>query len=155
MAAALDYAVKSGMCYAKLCSIALLCAAACVSLQAQAQQTDPSNKPNVFLENKEKPPKPSNARTISGMVKDEKDNPISGAIVQIKDMKTSKVVDFATKADGKFIFRDLHMDIDYELDAKHDGITSPVKKVSIYDTRHDIVLMFKLEPPSAAKETER
>jgi len=86
-------------------------------------------------------------------VKDQNDNPIHGAIVQIKDMKTSKIVDFATKDDGKFAFKDLHMDIDYELTAKHDGITSPVKRVSIYDTRKDVVLNFKLEP--ASKETAR
>jgi len=112
-----------------------------------AQQTDLSNKPNVFLENKAKPPKPSTARTIIGTVKDEKDNPISGAIVQLKELKTSKIVDFATKDDGKFAFRDLYMDVDYELLAKHNNITSPVKKVGVYDTRHEVVLTFRLEPP--------
>ena len=115
---------------------------------AQSSQPPDSGKPSVILENHEKPPKGSNARTITGLVKDEHDNPVRGAIVQLKDMKTSKVVDFATKEDGKFSFRDLHMDYDYELIAKHDGLTSPVKKVSIYDTRKDVILTFKLEPPS-------
>ena len=135
------------MCNAKLLSISFTCALALGF--AQTQQTDPTDRSNVFLENKEKPPKPSEARNISGLVRDQNDNPVRGAIVQLKDMKTSKVIDFPTKDDGKFAFHDLRMDIDYELTAKHDGITS-VKKVSIYDTRKNVVLTFKLEPESKA-----
>jgi len=135
------------MCNAKLLLISITCAAAFG--WAQSGQHDPADRSNVFLSNEEKPPKASEARTISGLVRDQNDNPIRGAIVQLKDMKTSKVVDFPTKDDGKFAFHDLHMDIDYELTAKHDGITS-VKKVSIYDTRKNVVLTFKLEPESKA-----
>ena len=112
-----------------------------------AQQTDPNNKPSVFLDNKGKPLKPSSARSIEGLVKDAADNPVRGAIVNLKDIKTSKVVSFATKEDGKFAFRDLSMEVNYELTAQHDQITSPVKKVSPYDTRKNIVLTFRLEPP--------
>lgn len=138
------------MCNVKLISITFACAFALGF--AQTQQTDPTNRSNVFLENKEKPPKPSDARTISGLVKDKNDNPIRGAIVQLKDMKTSKVVDFPTKDDGKFVFHDLRMDIDYELTAKRGDLTS-MKKVTTYDTRKNVVLTFKLEP--AAPETAR
>lgn len=114
-----------------------------------AQQADPNaGKPSVFLENNRyKPPKPSNARTIQGMVKDQADNPVAGAIVQLKNIKSSKVVDFATKDDGKFAFRDLFLDADYELLAKRGGLTTAVKKVSIYDTRKEVTINFKLEPP--------
>ncbi|MBZ5611501.1 MAG: carboxypeptidase-like regulatory domain-containing protein [Acidobacteriia bacterium] len=119
---------------------------------ASAQQTDPANKPHVFLENKAKPPKPSNARLIDGIVKDQADNPIRGAIVQLKDLKTSKVVDFATREDGKFAFRDLSMDVNYEVTAKNGAVTSPVKKVTPFDTRKEIILTFRLEPPKEQKQ---
>jgi len=119
---------------------------------AFAQQTDLNNKPNVFLDNKGKPPKPSEARTITGIVKDKNDNPIAGAIVQIKDMKTAKVIDFPTKDDGKFAFRELSMQVDYTLTAKRDGLAPEVKKVSPYDTRHDVILTFHLEPPAPPSE---
>ena len=122
----------------------LVISAVCSGL---AQQTDLSNKPSVFLDNKGKPLKPSAARTIDGTVKDAADNPVRGAIVQLKDLKTSKVVDFATKEDGKFAFRELSMEINYELTAKRDGITSLVKKVTPYDTRHEVILTFRLEAP--------
>jgi hypothetical protein len=114
-----------------------------------AQQTDPNaGKPSVFLENNRyKPPKPSNARTIQGMVKDQADNPVAGAIVQLRNVKTSKVVDFATKDDGKYAFRELFLDADYELLAKRGNLTTPTKKVTIYDTRKEVTINFKLEPP--------
>ncbi len=118
---------------------------------ASAQQTDPSNKPHVFLENRSKPGKPSTMRLIQGTVKDQNDNPIRGAVVQLKDMKTSKVIDFLTKDDGKFAFRDLAMDVNYELTAKHSGLTPLVKKVTPYDARHEVVLTFRLEPAEESK----
>jgi len=111
-----------------------------------AQSDNPSSQPGVTLENKPKPPKESNARTIEGTVTDAADNPAENAIVQLKDTKSSQVVDYATKENGKFIFRDLYMDANYELFAKRGDITTPVKKISIYDTRKDVVVNFKLEP---------
>jgi hypothetical protein len=108
-------------------------------------QDGPDQKPNVFLQNdRVKNEKEGNTRTIDGVVKDASDNPISEAIVQLKDTKTSNIVNFATKDDGKFVFRDLPMDINYELLAKHGDVTTPVKKVSIYDTRKHIIVNFQL-----------
>jgi hypothetical protein len=108
-------------------------------------QDGPDQKPSVFLQNdRVKNEKEGNTRTIDGVVKDASDNPISEAIVQLKDTKTSNIVNFATKDDGKFVFRDLPMDINYELLAKHGDLATPVKKVSIYDTRKHIIVNFQL-----------
>ncbi len=121
---------------------------ACVA--AAQQNGGPDEKPNVYLQNdRPKNEKESNTRTIQGTVKDSSDNPLSEAIVQLKDMKTSKLVDFVTTDDGKFVFRDLPMDINYELAAKHGDLTAPVKKVTIYDTRKSVILNFEL---AAAKQ---
>jgi hypothetical protein len=115
---------------------------------ACAQQTDPPNKPSVVVENKEKPKKDSPYRTIQGIVRDQSDNPVAGAIIQLKNTKTSKVVDFATKDDGKFAFRELSMESNYELLAKRGDLATPVRKVSIYDTRKDVTINFTLQPPA-------
>jgi len=116
---------------------------------ASAQQTDPTNKPSVVVGNDlPKSSKPSTTRTIQGVVKDAADNPVAGAIVQLKNTKSSKVVDFITKDDGKYAFHDLSLDIEYDLLAKRGDITSPVKKASPYDSRHQVTLNFKLEPPA-------
>ena len=134
-----------------VCSIFVVYLSVAIPAWAQKGSND---KPNVFLENnRPSNSKDTNTRIVSGFVKDQNDNPIPGAIVQLKNMKTSKVIDFPTKDDGRFTFRDLHLNEDYELVAKHDQLTSPVKKVSIYDTRKNIVLTFKLEPP--AKEAQQ
>jgi hypothetical protein len=108
-------------------------------------QDGPDQKPNVFLQNdRQKSEKESNTRIIDGTVKDASDNPLADVIVQLKDTKTSKIVEFPTKDDGKYVFRDLPMDINYELLAKHGNVTTPVKKVSVYDTRKHVILNFQL-----------
>jgi len=110
-------------------------------------QDGPDQKPNVFLQNdRTKPQKQSTTRIIDGTVKDAADNPIADAIVQLKNTKTSSVVDFVTKDDGKYVFRDLPMDINFELVAKHNSLVTPVRKVSIYDTRNHIIMNFELAP---------
>jgi len=108
-------------------------------------QDGPDQKPNVFLQNdRVKNEKESNTRIIDGTVKDASDNPLADAIVQLKNTKTSNIVNFATKDDGKFVFRDLPMDINFELLAKRGDVVTPVKKVSIYDTRKHVIVNFQL-----------
>jgi hypothetical protein len=112
---------------------------------AQKQNPTPDDKSNVYLQNnRPKNEKESNTRTIDGTVKDASDNPLADAIVQLKNTKTSSIVDFATKDDGKYVFRDLPMDINFELLAKHGDLTTPVKKISVYDTRKHVILNFQL-----------
>src|SRR5579863_6599316 len=108
-------------------------------------QDGPDQKPNVFLQNdRPKNEKESNARIIDGTVKDASDNPLADAIVQLKNTKTSNIVSFSTKEDGRYVFRDLPMDINYELLAKRGDIATAVKKVSVYDTRKHVILNFQL-----------
>ena len=108
-------------------------------------QDGPAQKPNVFLQNdRVKNEKESNSRTIDGTVKDASDNPLANAIVQLKNTKTSNIVNFATKDDGKYVFRDLPMDINYELLAKHGDISTAAKKVSVYDTRKHVIVNFQV-----------
>src|SRR5271156_2390239 len=133
----------------KLSSGSLLFVAAAGLLCAQDHDT--TKQPTTsFGSDTHKPGKPSTIRTIIGTVKDQADNPVSGAIVQLKDLRTSKVVDFATKDDGKFAFHDLRLDVNYELVAKAGDLVAPPKKVTIYDTRNQVILSLKLEPPAAA-----
>ena len=131
---------------AKLVSIVVVSLA--IAGSAGAQQSSPATGPAVVLENKEKPKKDSPYRIIQGIVKDQADNPLAGAIVQLKDTRTSKVIDFATKDDGKFAFRDLSMESNYELVAKRGELAAAVKKVSVYDTRKEVIINFTLQPPA-------
>src|SRR5271170_3155299 len=108
-------------------------------------QDGPDQKPPVCLQNdRVKTEKESNTRIVDGTVKDASDNPLADAIVQLKNTKTSSIVSFSTKDDGRYVFRDLPMDINYELLAKRGDVTTPVKKVSVYDTRKHVILNFQL-----------
>jgi hypothetical protein len=120
--------------------------ASCFFLACMAPAQDgPDQKPDVYLQNnRPKTEKESNTRIIDGTVKDASDNPLADAIVQLKNTKTSSIVDFSTKDDGKYVFRDLPMDINYELLAKRGDLTAPVKKVSVYDTRKHVIVNFQL-----------
>lgn len=112
---------------------------------AQHENPSPGDNSNVFLENnRTKSEKESNTRTIDGIVKDASDNPLTEAIVQLKNTKTASVVDYVTKTDGRFVFSDLPMDVNFELLAKHGDITTPVKKVSVYDSRKHVILNFQV-----------
>ena len=133
--------------YAKLLTISL--AVLSIAAIASAQQTELKNKPDVVVGgNQPKPGKAVTTRLVQGVVRDAADNPVSGAVVQIKNEKTSKVIDFITKDDGKYAFRDLSQDIQYDLLAKRGDIATPTKKLSPYDTRKEVTLNFKLEPPA-------
>ncbi len=131
-------------------SLAFLAAAGLVC----AQQPGPQDHPAATFGDTPKTTKPSKFRTILGTVKDQADNPAPGAIVELKDLRTSKVVDFVAKDDGKFVFHDLRLDVNYELVAKRGDLTTPVKKVTIYDTRNQVILTLKLEPPAAAAKQQ-
>ncbi|HEV2689520.1 MAG TPA: carboxypeptidase-like regulatory domain-containing protein, partial [Bryobacteraceae bacterium] len=122
----------------KLFPISVLLVALALPGVVCAQQTDPSNKPSVVVGNdRPKPTKPGTTRIIQGIVRDASDNPAAGAIVQLKNTRTAKVIDVITKDDGKYAFKELFLDVEYDLLAKRGDLITPVKKASPYDTRHD------------------
>lgn len=126
---------------------ALLLLLACLAPAQKQNSTPDSNNSNVFLQNdRPKNEKESNTRIIDGTVKDAADNPLASAIVQLKNTKTSNIVDFATKDDGRYVFRDLPMDINFELVAKRGDVVTPVKKVTLYDTRKHVIVNFQIVP---------
>lgn len=114
---------------------------------AQATQSPlPNEKPAVFDGKVNPKPDKSRLRNLSGVVRDNNGDPISGAIVQIKNGKTGQMIDFITKQDGSYRFDELDMDIDYDLTARRDGYGDPVKKrLSKYDSRKPAILNFELQ----------
>ncbi len=128
-----------------LCRIVPISLVLLAGVAAAEQSSGPGDPPTVYLENNRvRNKKDSNLRIVDGLVKDSADNPLADAIVQLKNTKTSSIVNFSTKQDGRYVFRDLPMDINYELVAKRGDITAPVKKVSVYDTRKHLIVNFQL-----------
>ncbi len=86
----------------------------------------------------------ANSRAVTGTVTTADDKPVSGSVVQLKDMRTLQVRSFITLDDGQYHFSGLRIDIDYELTAKSGEMTA-TKKLSLFDNRKQAVLNFKLE----------
>lgn len=84
-------------------------------------------------------------RSIEGTVLSKAGSPVPGAIVLIKDGKTLQVRSYVAQADGKYHFFGLSSDIDYKLRAQANGMTSPTKTVSVFDSHKVIKLDLKLK----------
>ncbi len=84
-------------------------------------------------------------RTVSGTVLDAKSNPVSGAVVFLKNQKTKTIRSFTSIANGHFYFAQVDKDQDFDLWAEKNGRKSDVKTVSSWDSRTDFVSDLKLK----------
>lgn len=95
------------------------------------------------LEGKKKKDPPE--KSVSGIVTDAGDNPVPGAVVQLKNMKTLEVRSFIAKDKGDYFFHGLATDVDYELSAESNGKSSPTKTLSSFDSHTDATINLKLK----------
>ena len=83
--------------------------------------------------------------SIQGTVLNKDGSPVPQATVLLKDGKTLQVRSYIAQADGKYYFFGLSTDIDYELRAQANGMTSPTKTVSVFDSHKLVKLDLKLK----------
>ena len=83
-------------------------------------------------------------RSIQGLVVSAFGKPIAGAIVLLKDTKTLQVRSYIAQADGGYRFYGLSTDINYQLRAEANGMTSKTKTVSVFDSHKVVKLNLKL-----------
>lgn len=117
--------------FARLLTAGSLAAGMLLSAQSLSQ-SDPSHRGDPMYSKSDKK-KMDKYRMVHGIVKDEQDNPLSGALVNLKNMKTKQTLTFITKSDGKYMFDELNRDEDYEISASFSGKSTPVKKLSHFD----------------------
>lgn len=84
-------------------------------------------------------------RTVRGVVADKSDNPLSGSVVFLKNVRTNSVRSSYTDDTGNYRFSGLDPNADYELHAEREGAKSPTRTVSSFDSRKDIVLNLKID----------
>jgi hypothetical protein len=109
--------------------VAAVALAGIVTLPAKAQKKDTEDR---------------QTRSVQGVVTNNSDAPIEGAVVQLKDTKTLQIRSFITKQNGTFHFHSLNPDIDYELKADHQGASSGSKTLSSFDSRKSAVINLKI-----------
>lgn len=84
-------------------------------------------------------------RTVRGTVLSSESAPVAGATVFLKNEKTKAIRSFTSIANGHFQFSQVNKDQDYDLWAEKDGKKSPVKTVSSWDARNDVISDLKLK----------
>jgi protocatechuate 3,4-dioxygenase beta subunit len=84
-------------------------------------------------------------RTVRGTVIDKDENPMASAIVHLKNDRTMAVRTYITDVSGNFRFSGLDPNVDYEIHAEHDNLTSNNRTISNFDTRKEIVVPLKVD----------
>ena len=84
-------------------------------------------------------------RSIEGTVLTGAGGAVPGAIVLLKDTKTLQVRSFIAQNDGKYHFFGLSTDINYEVRAESNGLTSAQRTVSVFDSHKVVKLNLKLK----------
>jgi hypothetical protein len=87
-----------------------------------------------------------NTRSVQGAVEDSSGNVAEGAVVQLKNLKSLQVRSFITQKEGTYTFLGLSKDVDYELKADFRGGSTPVRTLSVFDTRTKATINLKVEP---------
>ncbi len=94
----------------------------------------------------------ANSRSAMGTITGADDMPAVGAVVQLKDMRNLQVRSFITQADGTYHFYGLKADVDYQISARSGDATAPTRTLSVFDTRKEAILNFKLENKNETKK---
>jgi len=83
-------------------------------------------------------------RSVSGKVVGVQDQPLSKAVVHLKNTRTLVIKTYITEPDGTYRFSALAPNVDYELFADQDGMRSDTKTVSGFDSRKDLTITLKI-----------
>jgi hypothetical protein len=95
--------------------------------------------------------KESELRTVRGTVVDKEEAPVETAVVYLKNVHTQDIITHLSDTDGTFRFSGLDLNVDYEIHAEKEGMTSANRSVSNFDTRKEFVLTLKLDRKKSGK----
>jgi hypothetical protein len=95
--------------------------------------------------------KESQLRTVRGTVVDNSEIPVETAVVYLKNAHSQDIITHLSDSDGTFRFSGLDLNVDYEIHAEKDGVTSSTRSISNFDTRKEFVLTLKLDHKKAGK----
>jgi protocatechuate 3,4-dioxygenase beta subunit len=90
-------------------------------------------------------------RTVRGAVLDKDENPAPSSVVYLLNVKTQGVRTLFADDSGHYRFSGLDPNVDYDIHAEHDDLTSATRKVSSFDSRRDIEVNLKLNHPKNSK----
>jgi hypothetical protein len=106
---------------------------------------------SVLLAQEKPKGKESELRTVRGTVVDKDEGPVETAVVYLKNVHTQDITTHLSDSDGTFRFSGLDLNVDYEIHAEREGMTSPTRSISNFDTRKEFVLTLKLDRKKSGK----
>ncbi len=84
-------------------------------------------------------------RTLTGVVLDKSDNPVSNAVVYLKNTKTLVVKTVIAGNDGSYRFPEISPNVDYEVYAQREGKKSDTKTLSQFDDRPKANIILRMK----------
>ena len=99
----------------------------------------------------QKPGKGTQLRTVQGIVVDKDENGIASAIVYLEDLSSKTIKSHITDRDGHFTYSGLDPNVDYELHAEHEDMTSSTHRISSFDTRREVNIELKIDRKKPAQ----
>ncbi len=91
-------------------------------------------------------------RVVKGQVLDENGKPVAGAVVRLKDKTTKKEVSVTTDKNGRYQFNSVKLRSDYRIHAEKAERRSRSRSISQMDTRTEIFMHLRLQPPKEPAE---
>ncbi len=88
---------------------------------------------------------------MHGTVIDKQENPVPSSVVYLKNLKTLAVKTYIADDTASYRFSGLDPNVDYEIFAEHNNLTSPTRTISNFDTRRDLELTLKLTKTKSSK----
>ncbi len=95
-------------------------------------------------ESKEQKRAEAQLKVLHGSVIDKSENPVPASVIYLKNVKSQAVKTYIADDSGNYRFSGLDPNVDYEIHAEHDDMTSATRTVSSFDSRRDIEVTLKL-----------
>src|SRR5579863_4138125 len=95
-------------------------------------------------ESKEQKRAEAQLKVLHGSVIDKSENPVPSSVIYLKNVKSQAVKTYIADESGNYRFSGLDPNVDYEIHAEHDDLSSPVRTISSFDSRRDIEVTLKL-----------
>jgi hypothetical protein len=95
--------------------------------------------------------KESKLRTVHGTVVSKDDNPIGSAVVYLKNARTQVVLTHIADETGHYRFSGLDPNVDYEIHAERDDLTSAKRTISSLDSRQELDFTLKVDKKKSDK----
>jgi hypothetical protein len=93
----------------------------------------------------------SGLRSVSGSVLDKNEDPLPDAIVYLQNVRTLTVKTYISSEHGEYRFSGLDPNVDYEIHAEHEDMTSANHTISSFDSRKVINVTLKVDKQKKAK----